>query len=90
LPMSVARSSSGMLTTGRIACRQEGGDGGARSGRSVIYDCLDFDCASNISGTAERICAKFTGRTCLFLARMSLNVKIKGQRSSSSGTKKRA
>ena len=40
LPMSVARSSSGMLTIGRIACRREGGDGSAQRGRSVIYDCL--------------------------------------------------
>ena len=24
-----------------------------------------FVCASNISGTAERVCAKFTGKTCL-------------------------
>jgi len=40
LPMSVARSSSGMLTIGRIAYRREGGDGSAQRGRSVIYDCL--------------------------------------------------
>jgi len=39
LPMSVARSSSGMLTIGRIACRREGGDGSAQRRRSVIYDC---------------------------------------------------
>jgi len=39
-----------------------------------------FVCASNISGTAEWICAKFTGRTCLALAWTSLNVKVKGQR----------
>jgi len=41
--MSVARSSSGMftmLTTGRIVYRQEGGDGSAQSGRSVVYDYL--------------------------------------------------
>ena len=37
LPMSVARSSSGMLTIGRIAYWREGGDGNAQSGRSVIY-----------------------------------------------------
>jgi len=31
-----------------------------------LYVCfLFFVCASNISGTAERICAKFTGKTCL-------------------------
>jgi len=40
LPMSVARSSSGMLIVGRIAYRREGGDGSAQCGRSVIYDCL--------------------------------------------------
>ena len=42
LPVSVARSSSGMLTIGRIACRREGGDGSAQRGRSVIYDCVVF------------------------------------------------
>ena len=40
LPVSVARSSSGMLTIGRIAYRQEGGDGSAQRERSVIYNCL--------------------------------------------------
>ena len=40
LPMYVARSSSGMLMIGRIACRREGDDGSAQSGRSVIYDRL--------------------------------------------------
>jgi len=40
LPMSVARSSSGMLTIGRIAYQRERGDGSAERGRSVIYDCL--------------------------------------------------
>jgi len=39
LPMSVARFSSGMLTIGRIAFRQEGGDGSAQIERSVIHDC---------------------------------------------------
>ena len=42
LSMSVARSSSGMLTIGRIAYRREGGDGSAQRGRSGIYDCLVF------------------------------------------------
>jgi len=37
--MSVARSSSGMSTIGRIACRREEGDGSAQHGRSVIYNC---------------------------------------------------
>jgi len=40
LPMSMAQSSSGMLTIGRIAYRLEGGDGSAQRGRSVIFDCL--------------------------------------------------
>jgi len=39
LPMSVARSSTGMSTIGRIAYRREGGDGSAQHGRSVIYNC---------------------------------------------------
>jgi len=37
-------------------------------------------------GTAERICAKFTGKTCLSLARTSFNVKVKGHGSRSLGT----
>jgi len=45
LPMSVARSSCGMLTIGRIACLWEGGDGSAPRGRSVIYDCLVLRCS---------------------------------------------
>ena len=40
LPMSVARSSAGMLTISRIAYRREGSDRSAQRGRSVIYDCL--------------------------------------------------
>jgi len=40
LPISVARSSSGTLTIGRIAYRRDGGDWFAQRGRSVIYDCL--------------------------------------------------
>ena len=42
LPISVAESSSGMLTIGHIAYRQKGGDGSAQRGRSVYYDCLVF------------------------------------------------
>ena len=42
---------------------------------SVTF-CL---CESDISGTAGLICAKFTGKTCWSLARMSLNVKVKTQ-----------
>jgi len=45
LPMSVARSSSGMFTIGRIACRRDVGDGSAQRRRSVIYDCLVFKVA---------------------------------------------
>ena len=37
--MSVAQSSSGMLTIGHIAFRREAGDGSAQRGQSVIYDC---------------------------------------------------
>jgi len=70
LPMSVARSSCGILTIGRIACRREGGDGSAQRGRSVIYDCLvllcflqsdcirrepDSQCTSGTRPTADRI-----------------------------------
>jgi len=42
LLMSVARSSSGMLTIGHIGYRRKGSDGSAQRGRSVglIYDCL--------------------------------------------------
>jgi len=38
----LCRSSSGMLTIGRIAYRREVGDGSAQRGRSVIYDCLVY------------------------------------------------
>jgi len=51
LPMSVARSSSGTLSIGCIACRREGGDGSAQRGRSVIYDCLVFNCVSPTCST---------------------------------------
>jgi len=82
LPMSVARSSSGMLIIGRIAYRRKVRDGSAQRGRCVIYDCpvtarselrkilfwavlaLCFVCVRNILGTAERICAKLTEKTC--------------------------
>jgi len=43
---------------------------------SVTF-CL-FVCASNISGTAEWIYAKFTGKTC-FVPRSDLDVKVKSQ-----------
>ena len=43
LPVSMARSSSGMLTIGRITYWREGGDGSAQRGRCVIYNCL-VDC----------------------------------------------
>ena len=40
LPISVARSSSGMLMIGRIAYRRERSDRSTQRRRSVIYDCL--------------------------------------------------
>ena len=49
LPMSVARSSSGMLTIGRIAYQREGGDGSAQRVRSVIYGCLVRYCSSIVT-----------------------------------------
>jgi len=49
LPMSVARSSSGMLTIGRIAYQWEGGDGSAQRVRSVIYGCLVRYCSSIVT-----------------------------------------
>jgi len=58
---------------------------------TLLFVCL-FVCASNISGTAEGICAKFTGksgRRALLLARMTLSVKVKGQ-GHAPETKKRA
>jgi len=38
-----------------------------------------FVCHSNISGTAQRICAKFTGETCLVPRSDILKFKVKGQ-----------
>jgi len=60
LPMSVARSSSGLLTIGRIAYRREGVDGSAQRERSVIYDCLVLvasksDCCRLLSAVIERV-----------------------------------
>ena len=49
LLMSAARSSSGMLTIGRIAYRREGGDGSAQRGGIVNYDCVVFVVARYIS-----------------------------------------
>ena len=46
-----------------------------------------FVSVRSISRTAERTCAKFTRKMCLALARTSLKVKVKGQRSRSPGTK---
>jgi len=48
-----------------------------------------FVCESNTLEMAEWICAKFTGKTghVWSLARTSVNVKVKGQRSRSPGTK---
>jgi len=60
--------------------------------RKVLFLALSFCvfvCVGNISGTAERICTRFIlqGRRVWFLALTSLKVKVKGQRSRSSGTK---
>jgi len=60
LPMSVARSSSGLLTIGRIAYRREGVDGSAQRERSVIYDCLVLVasksvCCRLLSAVIERV-----------------------------------
>jgi len=49
-PMSVARSSSGTLITGRIACRREGGDGSTRTVRAkcnLRLSCLLLDCVGS-------------------------------------------
>jgi len=55
---------------------------------SLLVLCMIFHffiCASNISATAERICAKFTGRTCL--VPRSDEFDCQGQMSRSPGTK---
>ena len=54
--MSLAQSSSGMLTIGRIAYRREGGDGSAQRGWSVIYDCLVNICWRNVDRTIQALC----------------------------------
>jgi len=74
LPVSVARSSSGMLTTGRIACRREGIDGCAQRGRSVIYDCVVVWCRW-VGGCARaesrrRDCSCRRSRCCQPLSRV--------------------
>ena len=51
-PMSVARSSFGTVTIGRISYRREGGDGSAQRGRCVIYDCLVVVIAAAAAATA--------------------------------------
>ena len=53
LPMSVARSSSGMLTIGRIAFRREGVDGSAQRGRSAMI-ALRPRCALKISASRNK------------------------------------
>ena len=53
---------------------------------SAVYDfVVFFVCHSNISGTAEQICAKFTGKTCLIPS--SDDFECQGQRSRSLWTK---
>jgi len=49
---------------------------------SLIFFCL-FACVRNIPGTAERICAKFTRKTCLIPC--SDEFECQGQRSMSRG-----
>jgi len=53
-------------------------------GFCFLFVCL-FVCHSNISGTAERNCAKFTQKTCLIPR--SDDFECKGQRSRSPGQK---
>ena len=56
--------------------------------RKVLFLVLWLLCVWNIWGNAERICAKFTGKTYIWsLARKRLNVKVKGQTSRSPRTK---
>jgi len=54
LPVSVAQSSSGMLTIGRIAYHWKGGDGSAQCGQSVIYGCL-VDFCSKLAGADKEM-----------------------------------
>jgi len=58
--------------------------------RKVLFFCslcdfVFFVCESNISGTAERICARFTGKICM--VPHSDEFECQGQRSRSPGTK---
>jgi len=49
--------------------------------RFCFWRCYFFvSCVRNISGAAERICAKFTQKTGLVPRSESLNVKVKGQK----------
>jgi len=61
LPMSMARSSSGMLTIGRIAYRRERGDGTAQRGRSVIYDYLVLNLGFVHTGRSTLRCVALRG-----------------------------
>jgi len=51
----------------------------------LVLSVTFFVCESNISGTAEQICAKFIGETCL--VPRSYEFECPGQRSRSPGTK---
>jgi len=51
----------------------------ARKYGSALALSVTFFVCLYISGMAERICTTFAGKTCLVLARTSLNVKVKGQ-----------
>jgi len=53
------------------------------------FVCLCCDCESNISGTTERICAKFTMTTCLVARTDEFECQGQGQMSMSPGTKQK-
>jgi len=57
-----------------------------RNVSEYLYSLYAFVCESNISGTAERVCAKFARTTCL--VPRADEFECQGQRSRSSGTKK--
>ena len=59
--MSVAPSSFGMLTIGRIAYRREGGDGSAQCERSVIYDCLVLSVVREYENCVATVQQEFSG-----------------------------
>jgi len=91
-PMSHLRQSRATLTRVRVARQSRATKsqvlGSVFAAVCDFFPCLFvFVCVSSILGTAERICAKFTRKTCLVLR--SDEFECQGQRSRSSGTKKR-